>query len=386
MIINKQGSLRVLYGASFFFALHLALTSYINSTFLSGYIPEDIVGILYTIASLISLLGLWVMPEILPKAGNRAVSMSLIVVNAVSLFGLATARTPILLAVLFIIFFSTNTLIAFSFDIFIEHFTEKGATGRVRGFYLSFTNLAWIGAPLLSGVIIGLAGYTAVYMLAAGLMAFILLYVFLLLKKYSDAPYKHRSFLQSVHYLKTHKNLRLVTLSNFLLQFFYSWMLIYTPLYLYQIVGFSWTLIGLVFLAMLLPFSLLQFGLGWLADKKYGEKEMLAWGFAIMAAATAWISFIHTNALFVWMAVLFMTRVGAATVEVMSETYFFKKVRDDNPVLLGIFRDAVPLGYIIGPLLGTLALLVMPLSSLFFTLGIIMIFGVFAALALTDTK
>ncbi len=385
MITKNRKSLHVLYGASFFFALHLALTAYVNSTFLSSYIEGSIVGLLYTVASLISLLGLWVLPEVLPAIGNRAATLFLVTINATSLFGMAYSHDALALSVLFIMFFASNTLIAFSLDLFIEHFTEAKATGQTRGFYLSFTNLAWIGAPLLSGVVISLFGYSSIYMLAGGLMVLILLYVHLLMKKYTDAPYKKRSFAETIHFLKTHKGLRRITSANFLLQFFFSWMIIYTPLYLNGTIGFTWTEIGLIFLVMLLPFSLLQFPLGYFADKKYGERGILAIGFAVMALATASVSFIHSKSILTWMIVLFFTRVGAATVEVMSETYFFKKVRDDNPALIGIFRDTIPLGYIIGPAIATGILLVIPLSSLFLTLGIIMLFGIFVALSLSKS-
>jgi MFS family permease len=77
---------------------------------------------------------------------------------------------------------------------------------------------------------------------------------------------------------------------------------------------------------MLLPFVFVQFPLGRLADKKWGEKEILSLGFIIVAIATGLISFISGGSMILWMTILFITRIGAATIEIMCDTYFFKKV------------------------------------------------------------
>ena len=138
----------------------------------------------------------------------------------------------------------------------------------------------------------------------------------------------------------------------------------------------------------MLPFVLFAIPLGKLADKKYGEKEIMIVGFIVTAAATIAISFITTSTWWIWALILFGTRVGASAVQVMTESYFFKHVENDNEVAVSIFRDANPLAYITAPLVATLILVnfKVPLQYLFIILGIIVLCGVRYALTLRDTK
>ena len=54
---------------------------------------------------------------------------------------------------------------------------------------------------------------------------------------------------------------------------------------------------------MLLPFLFFQLPLGHLADKKYGEKEILIIGFVVMGATTMLIPYIGTASLIFWAAI-----------------------------------------------------------------------------------
>ena len=174
---------------------------------------------------------------------------------------------------------------------------------------------------------------------------------------------------------------------GFLLQFFYSWMVIYTPIYLYTHIGFSWQEIGIIFSIMLLPFVLTEAPLGKLADRKWGEKEVMSVGFIVMALATGLIAFVETKNLALWAILLFITRIGAAMVEIMSETYFFKKVHSSKADVIGFFRTMRPFAYIISPILATvLFAFFLPIKYIFLVLAIIMFLGLYSSLELKDTK
>ena len=115
-------------------------------------------------------------------------------------------------------------------------------------------------------------------------------------------------------------------------------MTIYTPMYLHKHLGFAWKELGIMFSIMLVPFLLLEAPLGRIADKVLGEKEFLVTGFAIIAIATAVISFMTVSVFFLFALILFTTRVGAAMVEIMTETYFFKKIRAEDAQIIGLMR------------------------------------------------
>jgi MFS family permease len=163
-------------------------------------------------------------------------------------------------------------------------------------------------------------------------------------------------------------------------------MIIYMPIYLHQYLGFSWEKIGLIFTIMLIPFVLVDYPLGRWSDK-IGEKKILAAGFIIISLFTIIIFFIKTESALVWALVLFATRIGAAIVEVMNESYFFKEIRPSDAGLISFFRNMIPLGFIIAPLVAIPLLLFVPsFKYLFFILGIITFAGFFISLRLRDVK
>ena len=137
---------------------------------------------------------------------------------------------------------------------------------------------------------------------------------------------------------------------------------------------------------MLFPFLLLEAPLGLVADKVLGEKELLIAGFSVMALATGSIYFVTSHSFAVWALILSITRVGAAMVEIMTETYFFKKVDGGDAAIVGLNRTVRPFAGMVGPLVVTGLLGWISLPTLFLALGGLMFFGIPIAAALKDTK
>ncbi len=113
---------------------------------------------------------------------------------------------------------------------------------------------------------------------------------------------------------------------------------------------------------------------------------MMAFGFAILAVSTSWFVFLDHSPLVTWMAVMFMTRVGASFVETTTESYFFKHTESKDTNIIGIFRITRPLSYVLGALLGSITLHYLNFHLLFVLLGLLMIPGMFFAMALKDTR
>ena len=143
----------------------------------------------------------------------------------------------------------------------------------------------------------------------------------LFLRDFKDPTYKEISVWKTIKLFMRNKHISKIYLINLILKFFYAWMIIYTPLYLHEYLGFAWNEIGIIFSIMLIPFVILDFPLGKLSDK-IGEKKMLLIGFCIISIATLVIPFIETKTLWLWALVLLLTRIGATTIETMSESYF----------------------------------------------------------------
>ena len=169
---------------------------------------------------------------------------------------------------------------------------------------------------------------------------------------------------------------RIITV-QFILNFFYAWMVIYLPLLLSKEMGFSWPQIGVIFTIMLLPFLIFELPAGILSDRKIGEREILALGFVIMFIATFIIPSLVSATFLVWAAILFATRIGASLVEISSETYFFKHVKEADTGLISLFRMTRPLAYVIAPLLALPIIYFFSYSASFYFLAFFVLLGLF---------
>ena len=136
----------------------------------------------------------------------------------------------------------------------------------------------------------------------------------------------------------------------------------------------------------LLPFIFFEVILGKIADVKLGEKEILTFGFIIMAISTAGLSFITTSSIAVWAAALFLTRTGASAVEVMTESYFYKRVGPGDIHIITFMRTIRSMAYMIGPLVGSIVLMFIDYHNLFLVLGIIMFTAIPYSLTIKDTR
>lgn len=182
------------------------------------------------------------------------------------------------------------------------------------------------------------------------------------------------------------KNLKGVYWLAALLNVFYSVATVFVPIYLHKTLGFSWAELGLAFSIMLIPFLIVEIPAGIIADKYLGEKEFFFIGFTIII--TCLIIFFYSTSLNIWFwaIILFVSRIGAALVEAMRESYFFKNVSASDVNKINLFRTATPFGYLLGTTLATVILLFLPIQYIFALIALF-IFSAFPALfGIKDTK
>lgn len=370
---------KIIYLAGFIFSLPIALMAYINSSFISSFIDGKLVGTVYTLGSIISLLALLLVPKIFRKMGGYKFLLWVVGLNAFSILLFAFSRNALSAIILFVFGFTLNILIYFSLDEILKIFSKDSSTGKTRGGYLAFCSLAWVVAQFSLGTILGEFSFRMIYLTSFGLMLIFFAIAYLCLRNIPDPQYDRTRAKKYVgEFFKT-KNLFRAFSISFLLQFFYSWMVIYTPIYLSLYLGFSWKEIGIIFAIMLLPFFIIPFHLGKYADK-IGERKILMSGFIIASLATLTIFFIHAHQLWLWAILLFTTRIGAASIEVASDAYFFKHIKPENEEFVGVYRSASPVAYILGPFLASAFFIFLPaFNYLYLILGAFMLFGIYLA-------
>ena len=380
---NKR---KIIYLAGFLFSIPVALTSYINSSLLEQFINPLFVSAIYIISSLLTIFGLFKMPKILTRHGNKFTIILFSFISALSFVLMALGGKSYIVVSMFVVNFIANNFIFASLDIFLEDLTGKSRDGRLRGLYLTIINSAWVIAQLISGSIIAKSSFSGIYLLSALFTLLVPLVIWLALKNFQDPEYKKVSVWKTVKFFVKNKNISKIYFLNLILNFFFAWMVIYTPIYLHDYIGLPWDKIGIIFTIMLLPFVLLQFSFGKMSDR-VGERKLLRFGFLTSAIFTFLIPFITEPKIFLFALVLFMTRVGAATIEVMCDSYFFKVVDEEDVEAISFFRNTRPVSYIIAPLVAIVVLALVPSFKFIFpALSVILLFGFFIAGRIKDVK
>ncbi len=367
----------IIYLAGFLFSLPIALASYINSSFLSEFVGEKLAGIVYTFGAVASFAALLSIPQIFRKVGGYKSLLAVILLDMLTFFALVVTRHPAVVVIFFVLGMTLNTLIVFSLDEILKIFSKDAGTGSIRGTYLTVCNMAWILSQILNASILGNITFEQIYLVSGLVMFIFFLLAFFKLKGIKDPSYDDTKTLRAMKEFFKHKKLLHAYGINFILQFFFCVMVIYTPIYLSTHLGFSWKDISTIFAFMLLPFSILPIRLGRYADK-IGERTLLILGFTITTLATVMLFFVTSSSLFIWAVLLFSTRIGASIVESMSDVYFFKHIKPENEEFIGIYRTASPVAYVICPLVAFIALLYIPaFNYLFLLLGAVTLTGTY---------
>ena len=384
---NKSSALTAVYLATFFYAIHYAITLYIESSFLSKFVPTGSVGLIFTSAAIMSIVMLFNLPPLLRRFGNYKLLLTAATIEAISLFLLAVL--PIQEAV--ILFFITHlvflNIIYFSLTIFLESFSNDETTGNSRGIFLSILSTAILAGPLIAGSLLNNGSYQKIFALSGLLILPVLFIIGKHLRDFTDHSYAGISFIETFTSIIREKNLRHVFIVQFLLQFFYGIMIIYTPIYLHTELGIPMSkILGVIMPIALLPFVIFPYIIGNLADKKYGEKEMMFIGFLILGIATASLTFIESNVVLVWAFALFLTRIGATFVETMAETYFFKQIDASGTHIISFFRNMNSFSYLISPVIASAFLSIFDYRFIFLGLGVLMLVGLRYSFILKDTK
>lgn len=368
------------------FTLHITPAVYINSNYLSLFFDTKYIGLIYSLASIGTISIILTMRERLNRFGNYQVFITTLFIEMVALIFLIFSINPFIALISFIVLFICHSTAFVNLDIFLEQNTPNGNTGEIRGWYLTAMNLAFIIGPFLSSLLLVHDNYSYVYVFILLILFPVIYFAKKIFKDFQDNPYDKVYLLKAFKKINVNSDVYSTLMADFILKFFYAWMVMYVPLYLSEHIGFTISEITLILSIALIPFLIIQSFVGKIADDKLGEKEMLSVGFIIMAFFTICMSFIETSNISIWIAVLFMTRVGASMVEIMTETHLFKRIDSKDLSIISIFRISRPIAYILGAISGTFFLQVVSFQMIFFILGGIVIYGLRYSLAIRDTK
>lgn len=367
--------------------LQVGLVSYILSTFLEKQVGEKAVGWLFLLGYLITLYILLKVHSLIRRCGKSQTFFIFVALRWISLVGMGAFWYHPVSVIFAVISIFGGSMLWSTLDVLVEEYSSNGSTGKTRGLFLAILNLGILVAPFASTWLVqnNDNGFQLVFYLAS---FFALIPMFILATCFSERKCfveKRKNGFSLWKQLWGKKDIIRIYWAAFLLDLFYSVMVVYTPVYLLDI-GLSWVSIGKIFTIMLIPFVIVQYPLGLIADRKTGEKEFLIVALILMAFSTACIGFIDVPQVGLWMFILFLTRVGAATVEVMRDTYFYKQVEPGDLEIMDFFRTTRSISYIVGMTVFSLILIFSSIEFIFISLGAFILIGTVPLFWLKDTE
>lgn len=370
------------------YSLHFAIPLYVNSIMLGQFFSKEIVSVIIMLGAISALFVTTHLGASIKKYHNYKTTLWLLFVSILTTGFIGFTNIGILVALLYILHFSCVAALFIMVNLYIEEFTDVEEEGATRGLFLTLLNTGILIAPLVAGGLVNTSGFAGIYAVSALTLVPV---IFLIKKFYSHAKepkYNNANFLLAIDEARKDKNIFGALAALLALESFYVLMSVYASIYIVQVIGISLPVyLGVIMPFALIPFVLLPYGLGKLADIETGEKELMMLGIILIGLATLGITFISsTNPMF-WAGILFIARAGAATLEAMVFSYFFKKVERSDVGLVALFGSIRTVAFIFVPLIGSVFFLLSDNFKILFVLsGLAILYSLRPVLKIRDTK
>ena len=379
-----KNKLRIVNFISFFIGFSQALVIYVISSYFVRLSGQEDISIYYLLAYLIVLWALLNLHKYVHQLGKVRVfifsSLFKIVFN-ILIIAMPFSWWTIVFLIMYIIAMGVEWV---NMDSLFETFSTDKVSGTVRGLHLTLVNLGFLFGPFLSMTLWEKFDFEGIFLVALILNIFIFLFSLIYLIDIQAGFNKQVRSLEVIILAVKNKDVFLIYYISFVLEFFYALMIIYTPIYLHKVLDFSVLETGNIFTIMLIPFVLLQYPAGVLADKKMGEKKLLIVAIIIMALATLVCFFFAPKILIFWGIVLFFTRIGAALIEILRDSYFYKLIDRRDVDFINFFRSAMPLAYVAAAGVSAILLLYFPIKSVFLIVFLVTLSALIPAFKLKD--
>jgi len=361
----------IIFVGNFFFSIFSGLSFFVLIPFLSSLMPGAYAGLVVAVGGLVAVILFPFMPQLVARYGAQQMALIFALIEMVALFALAAAPSAIAAALIVIVAVAIQPLIYYELDLLLEAAVDNmSAMGRMRTVFLTAWNFGALAAPLLLGALLDDSNeYSRVFIAAAAsLVPFVVLFA---ARSLPRGATPHLSHMRDTLVCMGHnRDLAAVTVAHFLLYLFYIWAALYVPVYLHTVLGISWSTLGWMFSVMLIPYALLEYPAGWIADQVLGDKELMFVGFIIAGGALAFLALLTpTSPPILILCILVASRIGAALIESMTEGHFFRRVSREDINSMSIFRGIWPLANVIGPIIGSGILFFSSFSTLFALTG-----------------
>lgn len=381
--MTENFKFKIINALAGFVGLSQALLIYVASTYFKQLSGSDEVGIFYFVAYFVVFFGLLNFHKLVIFFGKSIVLQLSMLGEIAMLLILIFTKSPMVGIIALICYLIFTNLINVSLDIILETFSHDRNSGRIRGYYLTLFNIGFVAGPLLTGYLLGRFNFVGIFLVLVVLKSIILAVAFWGLSNINHNFNGRDTIWGLLKKVYCHKNILRIYYISFALEFFYALMVVYSPIYLLSL-GLSWENLGYIFAVMLVPFVFFEYPLGWLADKKWGEKKMIIFFLGWLAATTMLVFLTDSNQVWPWMLILLGTRIGAASISVLRDSYFYKKIDGEDVDMIDFFRTAAPVGFMLATGLSAILLKFTSLRAVFILVVIVVLSALLPAMRLKN--
>lgn len=379
----------VLFVGNFFLSLFTALIGFVLLPYLSSFVGAAYAGFIIAGGALVAVVLFPLLPHLVARHGAQRIALIFATAEMAALFAVALFPGALTASLLLALAIALQPLLSYELDLLLEGtMAEEGSTGRVRTLFITAWNLAALTAPLLVGALLAdTDAYGRVFLAAgAALVPFVVLFATRSLPQ--SRPIETSHIPDTLVCIARDRDLAVVTFGHFLLYAFLAWVSFYIPFFLHSILDIPWMTLGWMFALMLLPYSLIEYPAGWFADRVLGDKELMFAGFIIAGGALASLGLLSPDSpIALIVLILLASRVGAALIESMTESHFFRRVSERDVNSISVFRGVWPLANLVALTIGSIILLYGNYQLLFaLTGGFTAVAGAIAMLFIKDFR
>lgn len=386
--ILRNKLLLVTYMLTILYALHYAIPIYITSSFLHTYFNSAYVSGLYVIASIATLLASLTITKSIRHFHTYHFTFFLVIAEIMATIIFAFTDNLFVIGLFFIIHTVLQAFLYISLNIFIESFSKHAQTGSIRGLFLAILSAGYLISPIIGGTILAYSSFKIVYLIASLTLVPFLYFLHKYLIHIKEPAYTSIDVFSAMQKVLREKNLKSIFIVDLVVESFYSVMIIYSPIYLATIGIPLTTYLTFILPIALIPLVILPYELGFLADSKHEEKDILIVGLLIMTVTTFLCVIVRSPDPRIWAFLLLVSRIGTSFVETMAYDYFFKKIGPEDASLTALFMNIRGVSII---LIGGIGFIFAPLlvekpQLMFIILGCVILWGISHAIGIKTTN
>ncbi len=372
--IPKTRNIRALISIRFFLALGNAVIMTIWALYLNSFIEStSTIGYISSLLTLISFFSYFAFVPLVEKYDKgKLFSITLFLTAITHLFFAFVTRSLLIVVLISIAAIIIQSIRITVNGIIIKDTQPKKSLSKSEGLMYTFANIAFLIGPLLAGYLSSGSGYSLVFI--AGSLFFFAAYFIYKISAIKDQRISKKidsniikNFLD---YFKN-KNRVIAYLVGGGVQLWWTFIFLFIPLYM-KSNNFTTKEIGYFIFATSVPLILTEYYIS-KKTSKIGYKKIFILGYLITALLCL-LSFFISN-VFLILVILSLASFGMAFLEPTTEAYFLQILsKNDTAKYFGPYNTNANTTILIGKLIASSILLILPFKYLFILFAAYMLF------------